>query len=105
MNDLSMLSTFAFNAEKLGIVGFLVLFVIYFIYQDLTINKNLIKVVKSLDESTKELKVIFQQQLDFQNKFLNDLRADMKELKDKTSEIHLHCKEQASYRKDYYNKG
>ncbi|RAZ38053.1 hypothetical protein [Campylobacter hyointestinalis] len=105
MNDLSMLSTFAFNAEKLGIVGVLVLFVIYFIYQNHTINKNIVKAVESLDNQTKELKAIFHQQSDFYNKFLNDLRADMKELKDKTSEIHLHCKEQASYRKDYYNKG
>lgn len=103
MNDLSMISTFALNAEKLGIIGFLVLFVIYFIYQDMTINKNLIKVVKSLDESMRELKTIFHQQLDIQNKFIESLRNDIKEIKDKTSEMHLHCKESTNLiRKDYY---
>ncbi|CUU77688.1 hypothetical protein CDQ71_00290 [Campylobacter hyointestinalis subsp. hyointestinalis] len=103
MNDLSMISTFALSAEKLGIIGFLVLFVIYFIYQDMTINKNLIKVVKSLDESMRELKTIFHQQLDIQNKFIESLRNDIKEIKDKTSEMHLHCKESANLiRKDYY---
>ncbi|WP_152332730.1 hypothetical protein, partial [Campylobacter hyointestinalis] len=95
MNDLNVISTFASNAEKLGIIGFLVLFVIYFIYQDMTVNKNLTKVVKSLDESTKELKTIFSQQLDFQNKFLNDIRDDIKDIKAKTSDMHLHCKESA----------
>ncbi|CUU81869.1 Uncharacterised protein [Campylobacter hyointestinalis subsp. hyointestinalis] len=103
MNDLSMISTFALNAEKLGIVGVLVLFVIYFIYQNYTINKNIVKAVESLDDQTKELKAIFHQQLDFHNKFLNDLRSDIKEIKDKTSEMHLHCKESTNLiRKDYY---
>ncbi|PPB54270.1 hypothetical protein [Campylobacter hyointestinalis] len=100
MNDLNVISTFASNAEKLGIIGFLVLFVIYFIYQDMTVNKNLTKVVKSLDESTKELKTIFSQQLDFQNKFLNDIRDDIKDIKAKTSDMHLHCKESANIIRD-----
>lgn len=93
MNDLNVISSFASNAEKMGIIGFLVLILIYFIYQHQTINKQMTQALQDLKDQTKELNAILRQQLDFQSKFIGDLRDDIKDIKEKTSDMHLHCKE------------
>ncbi|ALV25023.1 hypothetical protein CIG2463D_1458 [Campylobacter iguaniorum] len=93
MSDLSIVAGFATQVEKLGIVGFLVLFLIYFVYNHQIINKQMIKALEGLKEQTKELQNLSKQQLEFQTRFLSDLREDIKDIKEKTSDMHLHCKE------------
>lgn len=100
MNDLNVISAFASNAEKMGIIGFLVLVLIYFIYQHQTINKQMTQALQDLKDQTKELNAILRQQLDFQSKFIGDLRDDIKDIKAKTSDMHLHCKESANMIRD-----
>ncbi len=93
MSELGIIADFASQFEKLGIIGVLVVFIIYFVYQHQTINKQMIKALEGLKEQTKELHNLSKQQLEFQTKFLSDLRDDIKDIKEKTSDMHLHCKE------------
>ncbi|CUU71039.1 Uncharacterised protein [Campylobacter hyointestinalis subsp. hyointestinalis] len=93
MSELGIIAGFASQFEKLGIIGVLVVFIIYFVYQHQTINKQMIKALEGLKEQTKELYNLSKQQQEFQTKFLSDLRDDIKDIKEKTSDMHLHCKE------------
>ncbi|ALV24548.1 hypothetical protein CIG2463D_0975 [Campylobacter iguaniorum] len=100
MSDFSMAAGFAAQVEKLGIIGFLVLFLIYFVYNHMVLNKQMATALQDLKDQTKELNAILRQQLDFQSKFIGDLRDDIKDIKSKTSDMHLHCKESANLIRD-----
>lgn len=103
MSELGVIASFATQFEKLGIIGVLVVFIIYFVYQHQTINKQMVKALEGLKEQTRELHNLSKQQLEFQTQFLSDLRGDIKDIKEKTSDMHIHCKESANLiKKDFY---
>lgn len=89
-----------FLKSEVGSVSILICFLGYMIYNNVSISKGQINALNDLKEQTTEIRNLFKQQLDFQNHFINELKHDMREVKEKTSEIHLHCKESVNMIRD-----
>ena len=100
MNDLNTITEFASTAEKLGIIGILFIFLAYKIYQYQAMSKQIGQVLQDLKEQSKELSNILKHQLDFQSKFMIELKEELRDIKSKTNDIHLHCKESANIMRD-----
>ena len=100
MSELDTITAFASSAEKLGIIGVLFIFLAYKIYQYQTMSKQVGQVLQDLKEQSKELANILRHQIDFENKFMMEVKEELRDIKCKTNDIHMHCKESAQMVRD-----
>ena len=57
-------------------------------------------VLQDLKEQSKELANILRHQIDFENKFMMEVKEELRDIKCKTNDIHMHCKESAQMVRD-----
>lgn len=92
-NNVGQVLNFALQADKLGVVGILVLVVFGLVGFCIYTIKALKEPMHQLAENGKVSNELFKQAMDYSRDLNSEIRSDLKDIKNKTNDIHDCCKE------------
>ena len=92
-NNVGQVLNFALQADKLGVVGILVLVVFGLVGFCIYTIKALKEPMHQLAENGKVSNELFKQAMDYSRDLNSEIRSDLKDIKSKTNDIHDCCKE------------
>lgn len=92
-NNVGQILDFALKADKLGVVGILILVVFVLVGFCVYTIKSLKEPMHQLAENGRVSNELFKQALDYSRDLNSEIRSDLKDIKTKTDSIHDCCKE------------
>lgn len=92
-NNVGQVLNFALQADKLGVVGILILVVFGLVGFCIYTIKALKEPMHQLAENGKVSNELFKQAMDYSRDLNSEIRSDLKDIKTKTDSIHDCCKE------------